>query len=352
MHYSTPKLLVSTILSLLLFASCNGQLVTETAPIAPSKIVGYSKLLTSSTSTEADNVHAIIQDKKEFIWFATTNDDVYKYEGKTLVNFTTKDGLSSNCVFSMLQDDKGVIWFGTENGLTKYDGKLFIPVTMGNNSKYTINHILQDKKGAIWLATEQHGVYTYNGKTFAKFLDKQTVFNPMQFNPNMVTSLLEDTKGNIWMTTRADGIYKYNGTNLDNYKPNGLTWFYKIFEDKNGNIITSNIEGDGIYQFDGKTFQQQWQQLGLNKFALYSIIQDSKGNFWFGSEANEPTQRESTGGVWCYNGTSLTNYTLKDGLKNLGIFCVFADKNGTIWAGGRNTTLHRFDGKSFISYSK
>ena len=40
-------------------------------------------------------------------------------------HLTQKDGLSNNAVSGIVQDKRGYLWFGTQNGLCRYDGKVF-----------------------------------------------------------------------------------------------------------------------------------------------------------------------------------------------------------------------------------
>jgi ligand-binding sensor domain-containing protein len=360
MTYLTTNL-YSFFLVTMFLSSCNGQVKTNLPEQQTIVSAGQPKLIKSQSSNEADNVHCILQDKEGDIWFATTRDGVYRYDGKTFINYTTKDGLNSNCVFSMLQDKAGNIWFGTNNGLSRFDGKTFsyIPISVNKTNpivKNTINNIgvntiLQDKKGTFWLATES-GVICYDGKEFSNFIDNPSIINPSKFNPKTVTNIIEDKKGNIWFTTRQEGIYRFDSSEIVNFQPDGLAWFFNIFEDNNGNIWVGNRNGDGVYQFNGKTFTNQWQNLGLNRYVIYSMIQDKAGNIWFGTEADETSKRETNGGIWCYDGTTLKNFKIKDGLDNNSIFSVFEDKIGNIWIGGRNTSLSKYDGKTFINFSE
>jgi len=62
------------------------------------------KLIKTQGSGQGDNVHCSLQDKNGNLWFATTGDGVYCYDGKSFKNFTVKDGLSTNAVFSILED--------------------------------------------------------------------------------------------------------------------------------------------------------------------------------------------------------------------------------------------------------
>ena len=83
------------------------------------------KLVKSQGSNEHDNVHAMLQDRHGDLWFATTGEGVYRYDGKVFMQYTQKDGLSSNTVYSMLEDTRGIIRFGTTEGLYCYNGTGF-----------------------------------------------------------------------------------------------------------------------------------------------------------------------------------------------------------------------------------
>ena len=147
---------------------------------------GRSMLVRKSGTGFYDNVHSAFQDKSGNLWFATTNDGVYRYDGKSFTNFTTTDGLFSNTVYSILQDKAGNIWFGCDGGLGRYDGRTFtaVPITtdFGNyfvpdksaNSKYATTSLLLDKNGRIWVGTSK-GVYIYNGFNFTHFLSNDSV---------------------------------------------------------------------------------------------------------------------------------------------------------------------------------
>ena len=79
-------------------------------------------------TTPYDNVHCGLRDKSGNLWFGTTSEGVYRYDGKSLTTFTQADGLPSDRVYSVFEDRSGNIWFGTEAGACRYDGKTFTPL--------------------------------------------------------------------------------------------------------------------------------------------------------------------------------------------------------------------------------
>jgi ligand-binding sensor domain-containing protein len=53
-----------------------------------------------------------------FLWFSQQKE--YKF-----INFSSKNGLSSNSINAIVKDNNGFMWFGTEDGLNKFDGQNF-----------------------------------------------------------------------------------------------------------------------------------------------------------------------------------------------------------------------------------
>ncbi len=111
-----------------------------------------------------------------------------------------------------------------------------------------------------------------------------------------------------------------------------------FIQDRKGNIWIAAF--DGIFRFDGKSFTNITGKVSSAPF--FSVLEDSKGNFWFGSIGS---------GVFRYDGRSFKNFTTRDGLAENGVTCIYEDKAGNIWFGGGGGAS-RYDGKSFRNYTK
>lgn len=339
-------------LAILIFGnSCHGQ-VKKGLPkekVIESKIIldDQPKLKKTQSKNPGDNVHCSLQDKAGNLWFGTTGDGVYKYDGKSFTQFTAKNGLNSNSVNHMLEDKDGKIWIGTGAGLVLYDGKTFakieipLPKDMPPN-KYHNTHdvfsIMQDESGKLWFATID-GVYIYDGNSFTPFIVNEGVGGFKSSNNN-VEYILEDKAGNIWFGGRVnEGVFCYDGKSISNLKPNGDNWAWPVLEDKQGNIWFSNWSG--AYRYDGKSFTSFTKKDGLSGDMVARIIEDKKGNIWFGGD-----------GISRYDGKSFTRFTTKDGLINNGIWTILEDKTGNFWVGTRETGLCLYNGKTFIKFSE
>lgn len=352
---------VYALLLLTLFSSsCNrpskATFPQVTAGEAEIQSAGQPTLIKTHGTSEYDNVHCGLQDKAGNLWFGTTGEGVYRYDGKLFTNFTTQDGLTNNTVWSIFEDKAGNIWFGTADGLCRFDGRTFasIPIVVSNGGNVfppnlpdqnpsatnEVWSILQDKSGQLWFGTTD-GVYCYDGTLLTRFLDNESIINKNGLRLRRVEALLEDKKGNIWFASwDNEGICCFDGTTLTNFKPNGDTSFRRILEDRVGNLWFAN-RPTSVYRYDGKTFTNITKKEGLS--GVTSMLEDKAGTIWFSGDEDA--------GLWRFDGKSFTKFTTKDGLSHYGVWCIVEDRSGNIWVGTRNTGLYRYDGKSFTDFS-
>lgn len=347
---------------LMLTTACSGQAKKDLPKDHP-------KLIKTKGNPRYGNVQCALQDKAGNLWFGTTDSGLYKYDGKSFIPYVTADGLISNNITTILEDDNGKIWIGTQLGLCFYDpstafktnGKTFssieIPLRKDlppnknenhHNSNYVFS-IMKAKSGKLWFATID-GVYIYDGKSFTPFIITEVVGGYMSTNNN-AEHMLEDKAGNIWFGGRGtEGVYRYDGKSViniklkelfqnDGPKPRANTWAWPQVQDKDGNIWFSNW--GGVYRYDGKSFTTFTEKDGLAGDMVARIIEDKKGNLWFGGA-----------GLSRYDGQSFTRFTPADGLPNLGIWVILEDKAENVWVGTRETGLYLYDGKKFITYSE
>ncbi|MEO1055185.1 MAG: two-component regulator propeller domain-containing protein [Bacteroidota bacterium] len=333
------------------FTSCNGQVKKDLTQkevveleIEPS---GQSQLKRTQGSREGDNVNCSLQDKAGNLWFGTTGEGVYKFDGKSFKQYTESDGLSSNTVFCIFEDIEGKIWIGTDDGLSVYDGNAItdVHITPPVNSlhnKFYVFSIMQDESGEIWLATVE-GVYVYDGKSFTSFTVNEGGSGFIS-DKNNVEYILEDSAGNFWFGGRVNkGVFRYDGKSIINYELEELAghdWVWPVLEDNKGNIWFSNW--GGVIRYDGKSFKSYTEKDGLMSGAIMRIIEDKDGNLWFGGES----------GICRYNGKSFTHFTTKNRLINDGVWTLLEDNVGNLWLVTKNMGLYRFDGEKLTNFSE
>lgn len=260
---------------LLLGTACNGP-DKKPKTVSESNIIpaAHPKLIKTIGDPQYGNVQCAIQDKDGNLWFGTTENGLYKYDGKSFSQFLVADGLNSNNIYCILEDKDGKIWIGTAAGLCFYDarlpdgqGKTFtkiqIPLRKNlppnkNRNTHDVFSIMQAKSGKLWFATID-GVYIYDGRSlptgqagFTPFIIDEGAMGYMSSNNN-AEHILEDKAGNIWFGGRGtEGVYRYDGKSVINIKLKELStfrsdsirighnWAWPQLQDKNGNIWFSN----------------------------------------------------------------------------------------------------------------
>ncbi|SNR63051.1 Two component regulator propeller [Maribacter sedimenticola] len=375
--YHFKRQIVYSLFILVFYNSCDGQVKTESVndlKKTDTSTIGSPKLLKIQGSGLSKNVHCSLKDKQGNLWFGTTGDGVYCYDGEFFTQFTIKDGLSNNFVYSILEDNDGNIWFGTSDGISKFDGENIVPVPLettdpnntltGNlDSRITIGAIMQSKNGTLWFGTNK-GVYNYKENLFSAFLNNKSIVNKNGLHLTSVERMLEDRNGNIWFCSGMEGlegISRYDGKFITNYKPNGDVWVPYLLEDKTGNIWFSG-RSHGYFRYNGKTFTDFTENIGFSlikedkaekicleeKVGFGPMLEDKAGNIWF---TGKMSRFGGSGGIWRYDGKSCTNFT-QDGFEDYQIWSMVEDKAGNIWIGTNNTGLFRFNGKTFSEFSE
>ncbi len=196
----------------------------------------------------------------------------------------------------------------------------------------------REKKDEIKKETvEQQAAIPVDGDpTFEKNLDTVSIYGPQSITRN----LLEDRSGNIWIAS-WDGIIQYDGKQFTNHTLKfGLRQFhiFSLLEDSKGNLWFGTI-GAGIYKYDGKYFSNftTEHQLGGNK--VFCIAEDKTGNIWLGTD----------NGASCFNGNTFINYTTQHGLSDNFVSAIAEDKSGKLWL-GTNSGVDCYDGKAFTKF--
>ena len=120
-------------------------------------------------------------------------------------NLSTKDGLSCNQVYDILQDKRGYMWFASSNGISRYDGYSFLNFNMLNaplpkQVQASLGHLHYDPKNdLLWAMTSNFHVACYSilASRFLDYTGKGDYLRQYahcQFDGN-VTWLYDETKG-------------------------------------------------------------------------------------------------------------------------------------------------------------
>ena len=175
-----------------------------------------------------------------------------------------KKGLKQKVIRDILQDSVGYIWLATgEGGLVKYDGYKFhtfnsIPGDSSSISDNNVTALLEDSHKRLWAGTYNHlNLFNPDKKNFSKITLPQT--KSLNKIESMVNQIVEDKNGAIWVASET-GIYKIT-------VPGKLT--YK-------NDITGQVKIQHFIRQTGKS--------KVKSNAIRTIYFDKTGNMWVGND--------------------------------------------------------------------
>lgn len=163
------------------------------------------------------------------------------------------------------------------------------------------------------------------------------------------TNLQEDTASqnpaDVQATTSLmqldpDEFWTHPTEVVSQYGPNGI--IRDVVIDRNGIIWMAAWDGIVSYDPESKQFTNHTLKEGLSHNRVYSLIEDNKGNMWFGTMG---------AGAYKYDGTTFTNLSTNQGMIGNIVFDLFEDEDGSIWF-ATDRGASRYDGKSFLNITE
>ncbi|MGV3540560.1 MAG: two-component regulator propeller domain-containing protein, partial [Rufibacter sp.] len=226
------------------------------------------------------------------------------------LRLSQEDGLASNNVLALLQDQKGFLWIGTDNGLQYYDGHRFLhyrhqaqnPSSLASD---LVEALLQDTAGNIWIAS---------GTTVTFFNPRQRRFRrvplPQNRNPKRFrdTELFQDAQGRIWFLSALNQeAFYYSAarkafvpsTGKAPISPKGQlrqTYLpdmgappeaeYVFLKDRHGTVWAGEgqlqVLSPGTSAF--QVLPKEVGRYGLDFNRIACLLQDREGTLWLGTD--------------------------------------------------------------------
>jgi len=261
--------------------------------------------------------------------------------------YGVEQGLSSSKVYSLLQDRNDWLWLGTESGVSRFSGSKFENFTLANGlAGGGVFSLAEDSLGRIWFGHLNGGLSIYDGRQFRK----------LKFDSISVSGDINSIKqigSYIWITTFSNGAIR-----IPFPQPGDTVLTGKQYRGKEGlsdRLSSSYIGKDGSYYCVDPNFgikiydadKDQFQNFSLpgipRYFAVITLFEDSRGDFWFGTY---------NGGLYRYNKSAgkMEIYDHRDGLAKNMVTFITEDYRGNIWAGTHGGGITVFPGDKMRTY--
>ena len=268
-------------------------------------------------------IEHIVEDSEGYLWFATWDNGVSRFDGDEFQNFTRKDGLLNDCVNFIFKDSCNRLWFGTLNGVCWYDGVDFHHLEDDGIAGRVVQSIYEDNKGRIWCGGNRTLGY-YDGTVFHDLIPlylQHYEEPPSPHQSNHCQGIAQDPEGHLWFG--FDYLIRFDGTSFHRYdEKEGFRKSrtqYAVCRDLTGKMWIGRYgHRDGLWCYADGTFQYVQVDLGGR---LRKIQCDREGRMWFS------TPKE----VVYQDGDGFNRFTSADGLPHSSVTAVFQDREHQHW---------------------
>lgn len=263
---------------------------------------------------------------------------------------TNEHGLSQNEVFAILQDRKGFMWFGTQDGLNRFDGNQFTQYRSDFEDPRSLSHnwiyaLLEDSRGILWIGTLGGGLnrWSPNGDFFVRF--RHRADDPDSLSSDRVRVLWEDRQGSLWIGTDDGGLNRLDPVRgalrrfrHDAADPGSLPSdrIRAILEDRRGDLWIGT-DGGGLSRFDRRsdTFERVVTESSAPAPSprVRALLEDRDGYLWVGSYEDGLFRLHPESAGW-----SRFEHLAEDPrtLSSNRVRAIFQDRDGRIWIGTDN----------------
>ena len=314
------------------------------------------------------HIEDLYQDREGFLWVATADGGVSRFDSVHFDRFGRKDGLPHRTVMAIAEDADGRLLFGTfGGGLAAYDGRGFEVYTtehglpsneivglqeqpdgsvlvltgagvawfadgrcirrlteVGGQPLGRVYDLADDAAGTTWLATWERGVISVDGRRMA--MDEQAIRHPWKF--------AQTASGHLWIafqsTTPETFVGRYDPHDeqfafipVDCEAPRGVrNGVRHVRTDAHDRLW---LAYRGVLVHDGQT----WQPFCVDRpevdfSGMRLTYEDREGNVWLGLWG---------GGLIFCDPVSIRCYTEADGLPDREVCHLGEDAAGRVWIG-------------------
>lgn len=361
MNPKTPYLLPFLCCFFLLY-SCNGNGQTEDLTSNQKHQAIGTKVAEIDTC-----IFIIHQDQHLNYWYGGDGEGVFKFNGDSIVQYTTKDGLCGDRVREIKEDKAGNIYINTLNGVSKYDGNTFETLPFRENEDGW-----ELKPNDMWFkgVPGSNGPCRYDGEVlhqleFPKHYLADDFFRRhpnVSYSPYEVYTIYTDMRGDVWFGTSNFGLCRFDGDKLSWMYEKHLTdiadasfGIRSIIEDYNGLFWICNtnyrfdmLDSDSIAdqthfmqynRLEGVGYLKENQETEFPYFMSATL--DAEGDLWMATYND---------GVYRYDYQELYHYPLMDGDQIITLFSIYKDREDNLWLGSHNAGALKFNGTNFEQF--
>ena len=294
-------------------------------------LAAHAQKFSSLNYTQKDGlpvsqVQAIAQDKDGFLWLATGDVGLSKFDGRTFQNFQVSHGLKSPTV-TALKYARDTLWIGTTRGLNFMVNDSIYPDTR-LNGPHVIGQIESGLGNELFIATMDSGVHCLSA---THGLTRYTKANG--FSDDAVTDIEYDETGKAWLITTRGDVFSFEGDRFTpelKELPNALS----IHCVRDTLLIGTDKKLLYHARKDGRWVRVKEKNISSQVFD----IQVHDGELWLTLRDGLLWQKDNAF-LWLGD---------QNGLTNTPVLSLYQDREGIMWAGTIVQGLYKILRQPFV----
>ena len=272
------------------------------------------------------HIEDLYQDRQGFLWIATADGGVSRFDSARFDTFALADGLPNLTVMAIAEDDNDRLLFGTlGGGLAAFDGRGF--------ELHTTEHGLPSNEIVGLQAQPDGSVLVLTGAGVAWFAQGRCTQSITHIDGQplgRVYDWVTDAAGTTWLATWDRGVLSLDGRRME-LGDRAVRWPWKFAQDPSGSLwIAFHYEGSEalIGRYDPHTEQfacleVEHQAERVVQQGVRHVRVDEQGRLWLARR-----------GVVCYDGQTwhpFAPHLLDFDFSNTRL--TYEDREGNIWVG-------------------
>ena len=337
------------------------------AMTAPEASPAVFEHLTTTDGLPQSTVYVTLQDSQGFVWFGT-EDGLVRYDGHRLFRYgyrrDASDGLPGNFIQAIVEDAHGDLWIAVaDGGLARWnrDTDRFTvfrhdPAKAASLASDIVVTLLVDDSGRVWVGTRDSGIDILNPLTGKIEHLQHDPLHADSLIDNRIKTLTRAPSGAIWVGTDAGLDRLIAGSHSFFHCPSvpseghgsAPQGVLTLYADPGGTIWQGAPDG-GLIRRDANgritaLFRHDPDSSStLASDNVRTILQDTDGHLWIGTEAGLDLLDRATG--------QFTHYRHEEGdagsLTDSYIMSLYQDAHGLLWAGTRLGGVNRWNPRSW-----
>ncbi|MCC7263834.1 MAG: sigma 54-interacting transcriptional regulator [Candidatus Latescibacteria bacterium] len=321
-------------------------------------------------------VECVFEDSRGMLWIGTHDRGIVRYDGDEFQAFGRHDGLPGDGVFSILEDRRGTMWFGTNQGIGRFDGRVFESVELGQACSLLWGSCM-DPQGSLWFGVERRpghppAVCRWEGAGL-ELLEVAEVATPAG---QSIHQIVVDGQGVLWLG--GDGLFRHlGGGRFEAFRgvpeavfpvldllplAGGGVWIASdtgVWCTREGKLEQVLAEASSygpvglvedpagvvwLTTYDGRLFRHHGGEFQLvarlNAILRGGLCVDRAGRLWIGTYGM---------GVYCFDATRTRIFRQAQGLPGDKVACLEVGPGGTLWV-GTDRGLVTYRGDQFLPF--